>query len=345
MKTFSSASPIGTPPVFLMVVAVSFSMLIGVLWEFFEFGVDRIWKKDMQKDTWVSEISTVSLDTGSDSRVTTISPIEKVTINDGEAVFNGYLDIGLYDTMEDLFVTFVGAVSFNLFVAIYSKRHKGFISYFLIDTQEHTKKEWRSTMKKRVITISREFGSGGHGIGKTVAETLGIAFYDQKLLEKIAEETGFSKEFIEEAAEDSTAKNSLLFNLVMNRSLHGRTEPSPADTIYFAQTKIIKSLAEKESCVIVGRCSDYILRDNSDCLHVFIYSDTEDRAKRILERYGKSEKPIQKRIADKDARRKIYYTHYTDRPWGIPQNYDLCLNSGVLGEEVCVNTVLNIFNS
>ena len=172
-------------------------------------------------------------------------------------------------------------------------------------------------MKKRVITISREFGSGGHSIGKTVAETLGIGFYDQKLLEKIAEETGFSKEFIEEAAEDSTAKNSLLFNLVMNRSLHGRTEPSPADTIYFAQTKIIKSLAEKESCVIVGR---------------------------ILERYGESEKPIQKRIADKDARRKIYYSHYTDRPWGMPQNYDLCLNSRVLGEELCVNIIMNSFN-
>ncbi len=107
-------------PVFLMVMAVSFSMLIGVLWEFFEFGVDRIMEKDMQKDTWGSEVSMVSLEAGSDSRVTTISQIEKVTINDGEAVLNGYLDIGLYDTMEDLFVTFVGAASFNLFAAIYS---------------------------------------------------------------------------------------------------------------------------------------------------------------------------------------------------------------------------------
>ena len=172
---------------------------------------------------------------------------------------------------------------------------------------------------------------------------MGISFYDQELLEKIAAETGFSKEFIEEAAEYSTAKNSLLFNLVMNRSLHGRTEPSPADTIYFAQAKIIKNLAERESCVIVGRCGDYILRDNSDCLHIFIYSDTDDRAKRILERYGENEKPIQKRIADKDTRRKIYYSHYTDRPWGIPQYYDLCLNSGALGEEVCVSIITNVF--
>lgn len=127
-------------PVFLMIVAVSFSMLIGVLWEFFEFGVDRILKKDMQKDTWVSEISTVSLDTGSDNEIVTISPIEKVTVNDGDVVLDGYLDIGLYDTMEDLFVTFVGAISFNLFASIYSRKHKGFIFCLLIDTQEHTKK-------------------------------------------------------------------------------------------------------------------------------------------------------------------------------------------------------------
>lgn len=127
-------------PVFLMIVAISFSMLIGVLWEFFEFGVDRVLKKDMQKDTWINEISTVSFNAGSDSELTTISPIEKVTINDGEIVLNGYLDIGLYDTMEDLFVTFVGAISFNLFAAIYNKKHKGFIFYLLIDTQEHKKR-------------------------------------------------------------------------------------------------------------------------------------------------------------------------------------------------------------
>lgn len=197
---------------------------------------------------------------------------------------------------------------------------------------------------KKNITISREFESGGYSIGKIAAKTLGIGFYDQELLEKIAEETGFSNEFIEKTAEYSTAKNGLLFNVVMNRSLHGRTEPSPADTIYFAQAKNIKNLAEKESCIIVGRCSDYILRDSSDCLHIFIYSDIEDREKRILERYGDSEKPIQKRITDKDTRRKIYYSHYTDRPWGIPQNYDLCLNSGALGEELCANSIINVFN-
>ena len=207
-----------------------------------------------------------------------------------------------------------------------------------------------SSVYDAMVRLAQDFSQrytmiDGHGnFGSIDGDGAAAMRYTEARMEKIAEETGFSQEFIKEAAEYSTAKNSLLFNLVMNRSLNGRTEPSPADTIYFAQTKIIKSLAENESCVIVGRCSDYILRDNSDCLHIFIYSDTQDRAKRILERYGENEKPIHKRIADKDARRKIYYSHYTDRPWGIPQNYDLCLNSGILGEEVCVNIITSVFN-
>lgn len=198
-------------------------------------------------------------------------------------------------------------------------------------------------LKTRIITISREFGSGGHSIGKIVAEDLGLPFYDQELLEKIAVETGFSEKFVRETAEYATAKNSLLFNLVMNRSLNVRTELSPADTIYLAQKKIIENLAEKESCVIVGRCSDYILRERDDCLNVFIYSDLEDRSKRVLERYGDSGKPIHKRLADKDSRRKVYYAHYTDQTWGNPQNYDLCLNSGALGEKTCVKIISDIF--
>lgn len=195
-------------------------------------------------------------------------------------------------------------------------------------------------MKYKVITISREFGSGGHSIGKTVAEKLGIPFYDQKLLEHISVETGFSQEFIEEAAEYATAKNSLLFNLLMNRSLHGRTELTPADSIYIAQAKIIKDLADKESCVIVGRCADYILRDRLDCFHVFICADSADRCRRVLDRYGDNGKPLAKRIEDKDTRRKIYYSHYTDQIWGAPQNYHLCLNSSKLGIDRCVDFIL-----
>ena len=195
---------------------------------------------------------------------------------------------------------------------------------------------------KRIITISREFGSGGHSIGQKVAEKLNLNFYDQALLERIAQETGLSKEYIENS-EYAPARNSLLFNIVVNRSLTNYAEPSPADMVYFAQTKIIKEIAEKESCVIVGRCSDYILRDRKDALHVFIYADVDSRSKRILERYRENDKPILKRIEDKDARRKIYYGHYTDRPWGVPQNYHVSLSSSALGEDACMNTIVNLF--
>ena len=200
-------------------------------------------------------------------------------------------------------------------------------------------------MKYKIITISREFGSGGHSIGKAVAEKLNIPFYDQILLEHIAIETGFSQEFIQEAAEYATARNSLLFNLVMNRSLHSRTEPTPADTIYIAQTKIISDLADRESCVIVGRCADFILRDRPDCLHVFICADSISRGQRILARYGDNGKPVQKRIEDKDIRRRVYYAHYTDRIWGAPQNYHLCLNSSAIGEDQCVQAIIRLFGS
>lgn len=198
-------------------------------------------------------------------------------------------------------------------------------------------------MTKRVITIGRQFGSGGHSIGKAVAERLGIPCYDKEILGKIAAQTGFSSRFVEENGEYATAGNSLLWSLVMSKKTGVIPEENPSDAIYFAQAKVIRELAKKESCVIVGRCSDYILRDRTDCLHVFICADKRIRVKRILEQYGDSGKPIDKRIDDKDARRRIYYSHYTDRIWGAPENYHLTLNSGALGEEACIQTILKLF--
>lgn len=197
-------------------------------------------------------------------------------------------------------------------------------------------------MTKRVITIGRQFGSGGHSIGQAVAERLGIPCYDKEILDQIAAKTGFTQSFVEKYSEYASANNSLLWNLVMGKQSAVVPEQNPSDAIYFAQAKAIRELAEKESCVIVGRCSDYILRDRTDCLHVFICADKRSRAKRILERYGDNSKPIEKRLDDKDARRRLYYTHYTDRIWGAPENYHITLNSGTLGEEACVQTILNL---
>lgn len=196
---------------------------------------------------------------------------------------------------------------------------------------------------KKVITISREFGSGGRSIGHLVAEKLGYAFYDSELVNKVAERCGFSHEFIEESGEYASARNSFLFSIA-TANQYSADGISMFDRLYIEQAKIIEELAQEGNCVIVGRCADYILRDRKDCLHVFIHADKESRAKRIVERYGQSDKAPEKRLAEKDQKRKVYYRNYTDRVWGQAQNYDLCLNSGALGIDACVNLIIEACN-
>lgn len=192
---------------------------------------------------------------------------------------------------------------------------------------------------KSIITISREFGSGGRTIGRLVAEQLGYQFYDRELVKQVAERSGFSPEFIEESGEYASAKSSLLFAMA-TAGQYSADGLSMHDRLYIEQTRFIEELAEQGNCVIVGRCADYILRENKDCLHVFIHADMENRAKRIVERYGEKNKSPEKRLAEKDQKRRVYYKNYTGRNWGQAQNYDLCLNSGVLGEEACVELIV-----
>ena len=193
-------------------------------------------------------------------------------------------------------------------------------------------------MKKRIITISRQFGSGGHSIAKAAAERMGIAFYDNQLITEVARQSGLSEEFIRENEEYASHSNSCLYQLAMSTAgTYGY--PSVYQKLYEAQTKVIQDIADKESCIIVGRCADYILRDREDCLHVFIHADNEHRAKRILEKYGATDKTVSQRIKDKDNRRRNYYRFHTDREWGVASNYNLALDSGVLGEELCVELI------
>lgn len=191
---------------------------------------------------------------------------------------------------------------------------------------------------KSIITISREFGSGGHSIGEAVAKKLGYRFFDRELVNQVAERSGFSPEFIEESGEYASAKNSLLF-AIATANQYTMNGISMLDKLYIEQTKIIEEIAQEGSCVIVGRCADYILREYRNCLHVFIHADMKSRAKRIVERFGEQERPAEKRLNEKDQRRKVYYKNYTGRTWGQAQNYDLCLNSGVLGSERCVELI------
>lgn len=192
-------------------------------------------------------------------------------------------------------------------------------------------------MKNRVITISREFGSGGRTIGKKVAEKLGIPCYDAQLLHEIAKESGFDENYIKDAGE--YAPGGYISNAFSNRMFG----PTNADYLWDIQYNLISELAEKGPCVIVGRCADYILRDKADCLKVFIHADMEFRAKRIAEVYGECEISSEQRLKDKDKRRAAYHRFYTDMKWGHAQNYHVTLDSGVLGMEKCVNIITQLY--
>lgn len=162
---------------------------------------------------------------------------------------------------------------------------------------------------------------------------MGIHFYDQELVDRAIKDTGFSESFIREAGEYASTTSNFLFHMKLASSSGGTRETrSPYDQIYIAQNNIILKLAEQEPCVIVGRCADYILRNRSDCLNIFIHAAKEARINRVLEQYGEyAGMSIQERLKDKDQKRRLYYKHYTGREWGNVQNYQLSFDSSVVG--------------
>ena len=186
-------------------------------------------------------------------------------------------------------------------------------------------------MAKRIITISREFGSGGRFIGEEVAKKLGIAYYDKNIIGQIAEKSGLSPEYIQENAELSP-KKGLFAYAFSGRDITGK---SVEDMVYEAQRNIILELAEKEPCVIIGRNADYILKDRDDVLNVFIHGDMLEKIKRITGLYNVKEKEAVKMMAATDKRRRTNYNFYTDQNWGKASNYTLCLNSSQLGYDRC----------
>ena len=192
-------------------------------------------------------------------------------------------------------------------------------------------------MKNRVITISREFGSGGRTIGKKVAQALGIPCYDSELLQKIAVESGFNENYIKDAGE--YAPSGFLSAAFSHRGFG----PTNADYLWEIQYKIITELAEQGPSVIVGRCADYVLRDKADCLKVFIHADMKFRAERIVKEYGERAESPEQRLKDKDKRRAAYHRFYTDMKWGHAQNYDVTLNSGTLGIDKCVEIIRQLY--
>ena len=197
-------------------------------------------------------------------------------------------------------------------------------------------------MEKKIITISREFGSGGRTIGRMVADALNIPFYDKELVDQIALESGFAPKFVEEHGEHSPGKSALSYAFAAQGVPGVMNGMSTADFLWNIQCSVILQLADKGPCVLVGRNADYILKDRPDALHVYIHADMAYRADRIVRLYGESEKSPAARLQEKDKRRRVNYQHYTGRDWGQAQNYDVCLNSSTLGIEQCANIIVDM---
>lgn len=192
----------------------------------------------------------------------------------------------------------------------------------------------------RIITISREFGSGGRTIGRIVAQELGYNFYDRELVDAVAAESGMTPKFIEEKGEYANSTRSFLFNLAITGGTAG-SSLSMYDRVFIAQSKLIKQFAQEGSCVIVGRCADYILRERTDTLHVFVHADIKSRVERIVNVYGETDKAPEKRLAEKDEKRRVYYKNYTGTDWGNMRNYQLTVDSGFLGIEKCAQLIID----
>ena len=197
-------------------------------------------------------------------------------------------------------------------------------------------------MEKKIITISREFGSGGRTVGRLIAQQLDIPFYDSELVKQISMESGFAPKFVEEHGEHSPG-NSLFSYAFAPQGVPGVMNGlSTADFLWNIQCSVILQIAEQGPCVIVGRNADYILKDREDVLNAYIHANKDFRAERIVRLYGNSEKTPAARLQEKDKRRRVNYQHYTGRTWGAAENYHICLDSSVIGVERCADIIVDI---
>ena len=200
-------------------------------------------------------------------------------------------------------------------------------------------------MKNFVVTIGREFGSGGREIGEALAEKLGFTFYSERLAAKASEATGIDEEFFREV--DEKQKKSFWYMFAMSNLISDDLDTALGllptnEKLFIEQTKVIEDLAEKENCVIVGRCSNYILKENPNTLHVFIYANMHSKVRRIMEKQNMKEAQAKKHIQKIEKERKIYYNYYTECNWGDKADYDICLDSSVFSKEEIVDILYDI---
>ena len=180
--------------------------------------------------------------------------------------------------------------------------------------------------------IGRQYGSGGHDIGKSLAGKLGFAFYDNEIIQMTAGSTEYTPKFVQEHEENMT--NSFLYDLVNQMYIYSDTQEAPRDAIFESEGEVIRRLADQGNCVILGRCADYFLRDRQDCLKVYLHAPEDFRVKRIMDTEDLSEEDARRKVRRMDRRRSDNYHYYTRRIWGHSGNYDLTIDTGIGAEAV-----------
>lgn len=192
-----------------------------------------------------------------------------------------------------------------------------------------------------VITIAREYGSGGREIGQRLSQRLGIPFFDRELIEMAAQENGMNADFV--ATHEQNIPSHLLYEMIM-QDFTAPIEQSLSfdDALFVTQSKIIRKLASDQSCIIVGRCADFVLRDFDNCLKVFVHADYEHKLQRIVQEYGERPEVAREKLKYVDKGRANHYRTYTDRIWNEASHYDLCLNSSLLGIEGCCDLIQDV---
>lgn len=195
----------------------------------------------------------------------------------------------------------------------------------------------------RIITISRQYGSGGREIGAKLAQKLGIPFYDNELITRAAKESGFSEKVFENAEKKAT--NSLLYSIAMGMSAYGNqdigfTQLSLDDQLFIVQSNVIRKIAQEGPCVIVGRCADYVLKDHVNAVNIFVWADMEFRKHRAISQYGLKENKPEEAIQKTDKGRANYYNYHTDRKWGRADYYHLSIKSDYIGIDNCIDCIL-----
>lgn len=200
-------------------------------------------------------------------------------------------------------------------------------------------------MSKKIITIGRQCGSGGHTIGKALAEKLNIPLYDREFLEEISRRSGFSEDVVEKEGEYSSANK--VFNTATgfyrNNDLKEKSSLPLREQINAYQMEFIREIANQGSCVIVGRCADFILRDREDCLNVFIHSGMENRICRVIEEHRVPDGEAENHIKDRDRKRAAHYQYITGQVWADVNNYHICLDSGVIGIDACIELIAKCY--